>query len=163
MGRKRTASHPLVEARVKAEAAFLDARHEPVSTQLPLWEEWHALQEQCKEQKLKGCAKEFAKPGGPGEKPGGQGVSQEALMRMCTEVQQNTRNKNLGPWKDSRLLANLSPGRSWQENFIAGCKRQDELWLNKRAAKKARQQGEASSSSSGGAAAMASAAPAEGN
>ena len=62
MGRKRTANHPLVKAREEAETAFLNAWAEPVATQLPLWEKWEALQKQCKEQKLKGSAKEFAKP-----------------------------------------------------------------------------------------------------
>jgi hypothetical protein len=54
---------------------------------------------------------------------------------MCTEVEQGTKNWRLGAWKESRLMASLSHGRTWDENFQAGGKRLMEMELNKTRAK----------------------------
>ena len=129
-------------AREKAEAAYLAARGQPASVLVPLWEAWSAAQKACINNKpqLKGSAKEIPHPLGKQRegagtnttpKPGGQGCSPAALARMCYEVERGTKNWKMGAWKESRLMASLSHGRTWEENFKAGEKRIMDMRLNK--------------------------------
>lgn len=162
--------HPLVVAREKAEAAYLAARGQPASVLVPLWEAWSAAQKACINNKpqLKGSAKEIPHPLGKQRegagtnttpKPGGQGCSPAALARMCYEVERGTKNWKMGAWKESRLMASLSHGRTWEENFKAGEKRIMDMRLNKTKTKLLKH-AEKEESSRGSASSSAMAAPA---
>ena len=170
MGKKHKGNHPLVVAREKAEAAYLAAWGQPASVLVPLWEAWSAAQKACINNKpqLKGSAKEIPHPlakqrEGAGTnttpKPGGQGCSPGALARMCTEVERGTKNWKMGAWKESRLMASLSHGRTWEENFKAGEKRIMDMRLNKTKTKLLKH-AEKEESSRGSASSSAMAAPA---
>ena len=170
MGKKHKGDHPLVVAREKAEAAYLAARGQPASVLVPLWEAWSAAQKACINNKpqLKGSAKEIPHPLGKQRegagtnttpKPGGQGCSPAALARMCYEVERGTKNWKMGAWKESRLMASLSHGRTWEENFKAGEKRIMDMRLNKTKTKLLKH-AEKEESSRGSASSSAMAAPA---
>ena len=170
MGKKHKGDHPLVVAREKAEAAYLAARGQPASVLVPLWEAWSAAQKACINNKpqLKGSAKEIPHPLGKQRegagtnttpKPGGQGCSPAALARMCYEVERGTKNWKMGAWKESRLMASLSHGRTWEENFKAGEKRIMDMRLNQTKTKLLKH-AEKEESSRGSASSSAMAAPA---
>ena len=146
------------------------ARGQPASVLVPLWEAWSAAQKACINNKpqLKGSAKEIPHPLGKQRegagtnttpKPGGQGCSPAALARMCYEVERGTKNWKMGAWKESRLMASLSHGRTWEENFKAGEKRIMDMRLNKTKTKLLKH-AEKEESSRGSASSSAMAAPA---
>ena len=78
---------------------------------------------------------------------------------MCYEVERGTKNWKMGAWKESRLMASLSHGRTWEENFKAGEKRIMDMRLNKTKTKLLKH-AEKEESSRGSASSSAMAAPA---
>ena len=90
-----------------------------------------------KEHKPKACwqrQKMYPRPRVSSSKPGGQqGVSADALQKMCEENKDGTKRLSLSHWKPSKLEGALSPSRSEEQNFREGTKRCLLMAINKTA------------------------------